>query len=187
LKPISFVLTYVRKYTRVMIFTIAAMIVLVGLQLLVPWIIDKLLTALQNTGATADTLHIISMLSLLVLIVFIVRAGLTFVRMYLSHVAGWGVVADVRKYIYERMQRFTLRFYEDKQTGQLMTRVVDDTGQFEDLIAHAVPDRRTSGVVLPQLATGTAFPDTYPVRRTLYARLRALCAPRLPRAPERTG
>ena len=148
MKPISFVLTYVRKYTRIMIITIAAMTVLVGLQLLVPWIIEKLLTALQNTGATSDTLHVISQLSLLVLIVFIVRAGLTFVRMYLSHVAGWGVVADVRKYIYERMQRFTLRFYENKQTGQLMTRVVDDTGQFEDLIAHAVPDVFVSLITL---------------------------------------
>jgi ATP-binding cassette subfamily B protein/subfamily B ATP-binding cassette protein MsbA len=138
----------VRKYARVLSITIAAMVVLVGLQLLVPWIIKNLLAALTAVTLSADTLHIISQLSLLVLIVYIARAGLTFVRMYLSHVAGWGVVADVRKYIYERMQRFTLRFYEDKQTGQLMTRVVDDTGQFEDLIAHAIPDVFVSFVTL---------------------------------------
>jgi ATP-binding cassette subfamily B protein/subfamily B ATP-binding cassette protein MsbA len=142
------VLTYALRYKRVLIVTIAAMVLLVGVQLLVPWIIKNLLTALTGAGPSADTLRVISQLSLLVLAVFIIRAGLTFLRMYLSHVAGWGVVADLRKFIYERMQRFKLRFYEDKQTGQLMTRVMDDTGQFEDLIAHALPDVFVSAVML---------------------------------------
>jgi ATP-binding cassette subfamily B protein/subfamily B ATP-binding cassette protein MsbA len=83
-----------------------------------------------------------------VLLVFLARAGISFLSAYFSHIAGWGVVADVRKFIYERMQRFRLRFYEDKQTGQLMTRVIDDTGQFEDLIAHAIPDVFVSIVTL---------------------------------------
>ena len=59
---------------------------------------------------------------------------------YQAHIAGWGVVADVRKYIYEHMQRLSLRFYEDKQVGQLMSNVVNDTDLFEQLIAHAMPD-----------------------------------------------
>ncbi len=58
----------------------------------------------------------------------------------MAHVAGWGVVADVRKYIYEHMQRLSLRYYEDKQVGQLMSNVVNDTDLFEQLIAHAIPD-----------------------------------------------
>jgi ATP-binding cassette subfamily B protein len=70
----------------------------------------------------------------------VVRAGLTFVRSYLAHVAGWGVVADVREYIYEHMQRLSLRFYEDKQVGNLMSNVVNDTDLFEQFIAHAIPD-----------------------------------------------
>jgi ATP-binding cassette subfamily B protein/subfamily B ATP-binding cassette protein MsbA len=55
-------------------------------------------------------------------------------------VAGWGVVADVREYIYEHMQRLSLRFYEDKQVGNLMSNVVNDTDLFEQFIAHAIPD-----------------------------------------------
>jgi ATP-binding cassette subfamily B protein/subfamily B ATP-binding cassette protein MsbA len=58
----------------------------------------------------------------------------------MAHVAGWGVVADARKRVYEHLQRLSLRFYEDKQTGQLMSRVVNDTDKFELLIAHAIPD-----------------------------------------------
>ena len=140
MKPIGLVLTYARRYSRVLIITITAMITLVGTGLLIPWVIKNLLTALASGESTEQMLSTVTQLSVLVLAVFIARAGLSFVTGYFSHIAGWGVVADVRKYIYERMQRFKLRFYEEKQTGKLMTRVMDDTGQFEDLIAHAVPD-----------------------------------------------
>jgi ATP-binding cassette subfamily B protein/subfamily B ATP-binding cassette protein MsbA len=82
----------------------------------------------------------VARLTIIVLIVYVARAGLQFSRSYLSHVAGWGVVADVRKFIYTHMQRLSLRFYEDKQVGNLMSNVVNDTDLFEQFIAHAIPD-----------------------------------------------
>jgi ATP-binding cassette subfamily B protein len=74
------------------------------------------------------------------LVVFAARAVLQFLRSYTSHVAGWRVVSDARQDIYEHLQKLSLRFYEDKQTGQLMSRMVNDSNLFEMLIAHAVPD-----------------------------------------------
>ena len=85
-------------------------------------------------------MNYVTLLALVVLASYLIRAGLTFVRSYIAHVAGWGVVADVREYIYEHMQRLSLRFYEDKQVGNLMSNVVNDTDLFEQLIAHAIPD-----------------------------------------------
>jgi ATP-binding cassette subfamily B protein/subfamily B ATP-binding cassette protein MsbA len=35
----------------------------------------------------------------------------------MAHVAGWKVVADVRRDTYAHLQRLSLRFYEDKQIG----------------------------------------------------------------------
>ena len=79
-------------------------------------------------------------LTLLVLGIYIIRALMQFLRSYMAHLAGWGVVADVRKHIYEHLQALSLRYYEDKQTGQLMSRVINDTELFEQLISHAIPD-----------------------------------------------
>ena len=50
------------------------------------------------------------------------------------------MVANLRKHLYQHLQRLSLRFYEDKQTGQLMSQVVNDSDLFETLIAHAIPD-----------------------------------------------
>jgi len=41
-----------------------------------------------------------------------------------------------------------LSFYQDKQTGQLMSRAINDTATFEVLIAHAVPDLVTNVLIL---------------------------------------
>jgi ATP-binding cassette subfamily B protein/subfamily B ATP-binding cassette protein MsbA len=85
-------------------------------------------------------MDLVQNLTIVALAVYIGKALLQFLRSYMAHVAGWGVVADVRKYIYRHMQRLSLRFYEDKQVGQLMSNVVNDTELFEQLISHALPD-----------------------------------------------
>jgi len=50
--------------------------------------------------------------------------------------------------VYEHLQKLSLSFYQDKQTGQLMSRAINDTATFEVLIAHAVPDLVTNVLIL---------------------------------------
>ncbi len=138
------VFDYSKKYRPALTVTIISMLLLVAVQLLIPWVIKVLVAAITdqaaNPVANAVAPDFIVRLTQIVLMVFVARAGLQFLRSYMGHVAGWGVVADVRLHVYEHLQRLSLRFYEDKQTGQLMSRVVNDTELFEQLIAHAVPD-----------------------------------------------
>jgi ATP-binding cassette subfamily B protein len=140
MKPFQLILHYARRYATSLVTTALSMFALVGIQLLIPWIIKLLVARVTEPGATLANMNYVSLLAVIALAAYLVRAGLTFVRSYLAHVAGWGVVADVREYIYEHMQRLSLRFYEDKQIGNLMSNVVNDTDLFEQLIAHAIPD-----------------------------------------------
>jgi ATP-binding cassette subfamily B protein/subfamily B ATP-binding cassette protein MsbA len=134
------VMQYARNYMQPLVLTILSMILLIAAQLVIPWIIKTLIAAVTQQPISAETFTLITRLTLLGLAIYILRGGLQFLRSYMAHVAGWGVVADLRKHVYDHLQRLTLRFYEDKQTGQMMSRVVNDTDLFEVLIAHAVPD-----------------------------------------------
>lgn len=133
-------LDYARPYRLVLVVTVISMILLVGVQLLTPWLIRELIGAVRTQGMDAASYGFVTRLALLALAIYIARAGLEFLRSYMAHIAGWGVVADVRRAIYRHLQRLSLRFYEDKQTGQLMSRMVNDSDLLEKLIAHAVPD-----------------------------------------------
>ncbi|RIK33812.1 MAG: hypothetical protein DCC55_34230 [Chloroflexi bacterium] len=140
MQSIRYLLIYARNYAGSLVITVVSMLLLVGTQLLIPWIIKTMVAAVTDPEAGQISQELITQLALLALAVYVARAGLQFLRSYMAHVAGWGVVADARKRVYEHLQRLSLRFYEDKQTGQLMSRVVNDTDKFELLIAHAIPD-----------------------------------------------
>jgi ATP-binding cassette subfamily B protein len=140
LKPIQLVLSYAKRYRLVLVITIASTLLLVGVQLVIPWIIRDLINEVTASKVTSESFRIVTTLSLVALGVYLIKALMQFLRSYMAHLAGWGVVADVRKHIYEHLQALSLRYYEDKQTGQLMSRVINDTELFEQLISHAIPD-----------------------------------------------
>ncbi len=140
MKSLAFIVVFARKYTFALVITIISMLLLVAAQLVIPWIIKDLVAAITDTTLSAATFPFIDQLALIVLAIYVGRAVLSFLRSYMAHIAGWGVVADLRKHVFDHLQRLSLRFYEDKQTGQMISRVVNDTDLFEQLIAHAVPD-----------------------------------------------
>jgi len=140
MKPIKLLLDLSKKYSLPLFWAILAMVGLVGAQLVIPWIIRSLIDSLSQTPLPNDIMEMVTRLSLIALAVFIARGFMQYIRSYQAHVAGWGVVADARKLVYQHLQRLSLRFYEDKQTGQLMSRLINDTELFERTIAHAMPE-----------------------------------------------
>jgi ATP-binding cassette subfamily B protein len=152
-KTLLFVLGYTRRYMVPMVVAILAMIGLVGVQLVAPAIIRQLVAAVESGVWDQGTMQFVLRLALVILAVYAGRAVLRFLSSYMAHVAGWNVVADVRRRIYEHLQGMSLRFYEDKQTGELMSRTINDTDMFERLIAHAVPGVMVNVLMLIGVST----------------------------------
>ncbi len=140
MKSLAFVFKHVKTYKGPLLLTVGSMILLVGIQLLAPWLVRTMIATVTDPQAGTEAVGVVARLALVALTVYVVRAGLQFVRSYMAHVAGWHVVADVRAEVYQHLQRLSLRFYEDRQTGQLMSRTVNDSDLIEQLIAHAIPD-----------------------------------------------
>jgi len=147
-KSLKFVFKYTHKYVGPLALTVVSMLLLVGVQLLAPWIVKTMVATVTDPTAGPEAAGSIARLALLALAAYVVRVGLQFLRSYMAHVAGWSVVADVRSDVYEHLQRLSLRFYEDKQTGQLMSRTVNDSDLIEQLIAHAIPDVMVNALML---------------------------------------
>jgi ATP-binding cassette subfamily B protein len=139
-KSLLIVLRYARRYLRALLLATTSTILLVGIQLAVPWIIRILIGSVESSVSGQAAVSIVTALAGGLLGLYVVRAVLRFVSSYTAHTAGWGVVADARQDVYEHLQRLSMRFYEDQQTGQLMSRMVNDTDKFESLISHAVPE-----------------------------------------------
>jgi ATP-binding cassette, subfamily B, bacterial len=140
MKTLKFLFGYTKNYRKALALTVAAMFLLTGSQLLEPQIIRRMVAIVQDTENLGNSIDVIGRLAIAALVLHFFIALLQFVRSYMSHVAGWGAVADARHAVYRHLQRLSLRFYEDRKTGDLMSRMVNDSDMFETLIAHAIPD-----------------------------------------------
>lgn len=138
---------YARPYWGLLIITMLSLIGITAMNLIAPWMIREM-TAILVEGDLELGMPGIKKLALTLAVLYIARAFFTYLYRYLSHVAAWNFVADMRVIVYNHLQKLSLRYYHDKQTGQLMSRTTNDTATFEVLIAHAVPDLITNVLIL---------------------------------------
>ena len=118
-----------------------------ALNLVAPWMIRDL-TNILSSRLDESSLGQIGRIALILGLTYAARIGFRFISNYFAHVAAWRLVTDMRVRIYDHLQKLSLRYYHDKQTGQLMSRVVNDTAQLETLIAHAIPELFTNILIL---------------------------------------
>ena len=139
MKNIIRLVKYAKPYWQLMIISAISMLAITALNLLGPRLIMDLVAIL--TGDFNETsMSAIWKIAAILAATYLLRILFRFLNNYLSHKAAWNLVADMRVLIYDHLQKLSLRFYQDKQTGQLMSRTTNDTATFEMLIAHAVPD-----------------------------------------------
>ncbi len=148
MNSLKFTFKYARRYAGPLTITVVSMLLLVGVQLIAPWLVKTMVATVTDPEATAEAMTTVTRLALVALGLYIARGFLQFFRSYMAHVAGWNVVADVRAEVYRHLQRLSLRFYEDRQTGQLMSRMINDSDLLEQLIAHAIPDLMVNVLML---------------------------------------
>ena len=137
-----------RPYWWLLALSGASTLILTGLSLIAPWLIKELVSILTTNKNMINPMSKILQLALLLTIVYAARVAFNYIYRYYSHAAAWKLVADMRVRVYDHLQKLSLRFYHDKQTGQLMSRTINDTATFETLIAHSIPDIVTNFLVL---------------------------------------
>ncbi len=116
------------------------------LGLVTPEVVRQFTALLETPGAL--TAKAIIIFSVILIAAYLLRAVCRWMSLSQAHVAAWNFVGDMTLAAYERLQTLSPRYYKDKQTGYLMSRVINDTRLLEVLIAHSLPDYATNVLVL---------------------------------------
>ena len=116
---------------------------LTGVNLAAPRVLSAM-TGVVERGAGEEVMPAAFRLALILLALYLLRIVFRFLSNYLAHKAAWYLVGDLRSRMYDKLQSMDLSFFHDKQTGDLMSRVVNDTRDFELLYAHILPDLITN-------------------------------------------
>ncbi|MBR2740518.1 MAG: ABC transporter ATP-binding protein [Oscillospiraceae bacterium] len=133
------------RYRIFYVIAISSTLLLTAVNLTSPRVLSAL-TGIVSRGVQEQDLRTIRVLTLEILLLYLLRVVFRFLSNYMAHRAAWYLVGDVRKKVYDKMERLDLSFFHDKQTGDLMSRVINDTRDFELLYAHIIPDLMTNFV-----------------------------------------
>lgn len=133
-----------------LVVTVISLLAASLLSLVTPEAIRKL-TALLGTPEDATTALILKYCGILVG-AYLLRAICRFLSMWQAHVAAWNFVGYLTSLCYDKLQSLSMRYYSDKQTGEIMSRMINDTRQLEVLIAHSLPDMATNVIVVAGVA-----------------------------------
>lgn len=140
------------KYKVYYIVAIVSTLLMAGIGLVGPKVLSSL-TGVVADGMDDADLKTIATYAVLLVALYLVRGLCRFFANYLSHKAAWNLVNEMRVKLYGHMQISSLSFFHDSQTGDLMSRVINDTATFELLFAHIIPDIITNIVTVGGVVT----------------------------------
>lgn len=133
------------RYKGLYIIAVLATFTLTVINLAAPKVLSAM-TGIVSGGVTEEGMKRIWSLTAILLILYVLRILFRFLNNYLAHKAAWYLVGDLRTRTYDKLERMHIGYFHDKQTGDLMSRVVNDTRDFELLYAHMIPDTITNCV-----------------------------------------
>ncbi len=133
------------RYKGLYVIAILATFGLTAVNLAAPKVLSTMV-GIVGDGVDEAALTRVQGLAALLLGLYLLRVLFRFLSNYLAHRAAWYLVGDLRSRLYDKLQSLDLGFFHDKQTGDLMSRIVNDTRDFELLYAHMIPDMITNVV-----------------------------------------
>ena len=133
------------RYKALYVLAILSTLGLTIVNLTAPKLLSSM-TGVVEKGLDEAGLNQVLLLALGLLVLYLLRILFRFGSNYLTHKAAWHLVGDLRSRLYNKLQSLDLGFFHDKQTGDLMSRVVNDTRDFELLYAHMIPEIITNVV-----------------------------------------
>jgi len=129
-------LKFVFPYYKEIILTIIIGIIKFGIPLALPLILKYVIDDIINTSLTADVklrrLFWVTGLSLFVFVVL--RPPIEYYRQYLAQWTGNKVLYDLRRKLFDHIQRLSLKFYANRKVGEIISRVINDVEQTKEFV-----------------------------------------------------
>ena len=131
------------RYRKLYTFAILSTLALTAVNLAAPKVLSAM-TGIVETGVDENGLRMIGNLTVILIVLYLLRILFRFQSNYLAHKAAWYLVGDLRTKTYDKLEHMHLGYFHNKQTGDLMSRIVNDTRDFELLYAHMIPETITN-------------------------------------------
>ena len=137
-------LQFAKPYWKLGIYAGICTTVAAGGMIYLPWVIKDIV---DQVLAEKDAFKL-QMIALSIVVVFVIRGIFLYGQQYLMSYIGQRVVIDIRKAVFEKIQRLSMSFYDKNKTGTIMSYVTNDVGALQNAMVDNVVQMVTESTIL---------------------------------------
>jgi ATP-binding cassette subfamily B protein len=163
LKKLKLFISYYKPYKRMFFMDMFCALILSGIDILFPVLVKYLLEEVYGKRPQ-NMMDIILMTSAALLALYIIRYFCQYYITSWGHIMGSRMEADMRRDLFSHLQKLSFSFYDDANTGKLMSRITNDLFDISELAHHGPEDVFISIV---KIAGSVAIMMSMDVRITL--------------------
>ncbi len=124
-------LSYYKPHKTIFLLDMLASLLLAVTAIVYPMVTRKILNDLTEQKYT-----LIFLLGGLLLLIYVIRMFLSYFIQYYGHVMGVRMQAEMRSDMFRHIEKLPYRFFDDHETGKIMSRMTNDLMDISELAHH---------------------------------------------------
>ena len=128
--------SYYKPYKKLFSIDFGCAILSGVLELLFPIAVNKVIDTVLPTGNFKTIILVCSLLFAL----YLFSMTLNYIVVYLGHTLGINIETDMRRKLFAHLQKHSFEYYDEKKTGELMSRLTTDLFDISEVAHHGPED-----------------------------------------------
>lgn len=128
--------SYYKPYKKLFSIDFGCAILSGVLELLFPVAVNKVIDTVLPTG----NFKTIILVCLLLFALYLFSMTLNYIVVYLGHTLGINIETDMRRKLFAHLQKHSFEYYDEKKTGELMSRLTTDLFDISEVAHHGPED-----------------------------------------------
>lgn len=137
-------ISYYRPYKTLFFLDMFAAIVVASCDLIYPMLSREVVNVIIPQKNSRDMI----ILGCVLFLIYGVKLICNYFMNYWGHVVGVRMQGDMRKDIYMKLQDFPIKYFDNTQTGSIMSRIVNDLQEVSELAHHGPEDLFLSVIMI---------------------------------------
>lgn len=127
---------YYKPHWKLFVFDMVCALVAASCDLMYPVISRNII----NTYIPDKNLRLILTWCVALLVIYLVQAVMQYFMQYQGHVVGVRMQADMRRDVFEHLQKLPFSYFDEHKTGVIMSRIVNDLMDISEFAHHGPED-----------------------------------------------
>lgn len=137
-------ISYYKPYKKMLTLDMLAALLISLIGMVYPIVTNNML----NDYIPNERYKVIVIAGVAVLLLYVIRMLLRYFVMYYGHTIGVKMQSDMRRDLFAHLERLPYKFYDNNETGKIMTRITSDLFEVTELAHHGPENLLISSVMI---------------------------------------